>query len=76
MNKDPELLLIIKSRQELLGRLTAFVRDHHPYDEPEVIALPVLGGSPSYIQWVLDSASAPLAGAGPAAGSSDIKAGA
>lgn len=55
VNKDPELLLIIKSRSSLLPQLTAAVRAQHPYTEPEVLALPVLGGSPSYLQWLLDS---------------------
>ncbi|KAG2435306.1 hypothetical protein HXX76_007381 [Chlamydomonas incerta] len=55
VNKDAELLLIIKSREELLPELTAFVRANHPYDEPEVIGLPVLGGSPSYLKWLMDN---------------------
>ncbi len=52
---DPELLLIIKTREELLGQLTSFVKTHHPYDEPEVVALPILGGSPTYLQWLMGS---------------------
>ncbi|KAG2497353.1 hypothetical protein HYH03_004512 [Edaphochlamys debaryana] len=55
VNKDAELLLIVKSREELLPQLTAFVRANHPYDEPEVIGLPILGGSPSYLKWLHDS---------------------
>jgi uncharacterized protein involved in tolerance to divalent cations len=31
------------------------VKQLHPYDEPEVIALPVVGGSASYMAWVRDS---------------------
>ncbi|GIL83424.1 hypothetical protein Vretimale_11210 [Volvox reticuliferus] len=58
VEKDSELLLIIKSRHELLTELTAFVRANHPYDEPEVIALPILGGSPSYLQWLMDNTRA------------------
>ncbi|PNW86332.1 hypothetical protein CHLRE_02g082350v5 [Chlamydomonas reinhardtii] len=55
VNNDAELLLIIKSREDLLPELTAFVKANHPYDEPEVIGLPILGGSPSYLQWLMDS---------------------
>lgn len=60
VNKDPELLLIIKTRSELLPQLTAFVKDkaNHPYDEPEVIALPIQGGSPTYLAWLMDSTKA------------------
>ena len=46
MNKDPELLLIIKTRAALLDELTAAGKARHPYQECEVIALPVVGGSP------------------------------
>jgi periplasmic divalent cation tolerance protein len=38
------------------------VKQLHPYDEPEVIALPVVGGSASYMQWVRDSTAAAAAG--------------
>jgi periplasmic divalent cation tolerance protein len=34
------------------------VKQLHPYDEPEVIALPVVGGSASYMAWVRDSTAA------------------
>eukprot|EP00195_Chlamydomonas_chlamydogama_P015162 CAMPEP_0202912558 /NCGR_PEP_ID=MMETSP1392-20130828/58099_1 /ASSEMBLY_ACC=CAM_ASM_000868 /TAXON_ID=225041 /ORGANISM="Chlamydomonas chlamydogama, Strain SAG 11-48b" /LENGTH=100 /DNA_ID=CAMNT_0049603515 /DNA_START=284 /DNA_END=582 /DNA_ORIENTATION=- len=44
VNKDPELLLIIKSRTSLLPELTPFIKAHHPYTECEVIALPIMGG--------------------------------
>jgi periplasmic divalent cation tolerance protein len=27
----------------------------HPYDEPEVVALPIIGGSASYLKWLHDS---------------------
>ncbi|KAG2446768.1 hypothetical protein HYH02_008328 [Chlamydomonas schloesseri] len=67
VNKDPELLLIIKSREELLGELTSFVRANHPYDEPEVIGLPILGGSPSYLQWLMDNTDRKAAAAAAAA---------
>lgn len=60
VNKDAELLLIIKTRSELLPALTDFVKnkDNHPYDEPEVVALPILGGSPTYLKWLFESTKA------------------
>jgi periplasmic divalent cation tolerance protein len=60
VNKDPELLLMIKSRQALLPELTSHVKGMHPYAECEVIAAPIMGGSESYIQWILDNTSAPM----------------
>ena len=50
---DPELLLIIKTGAGSLERLSRRVLEIHPYDEPEVISLPVDGGSPGYLDWVI-----------------------
>jgi periplasmic divalent cation tolerance protein len=33
-------------------RLAAAVRDVHPYDVPEIIALPVLAGTQDYLNWI------------------------
>lgn len=55
VNRDSELLMMIKSRQSLVPTLTQAVKSLHPYDECEVISLAITGGSPSYLQWVLDS---------------------
>ena len=41
--------------RSLLPELTAAVKANHPYQECEVIALPILGGSPTYIKWLLDN---------------------
>ncbi|XP_021912225.1 protein CutA, chloroplastic [Carica papaya] len=49
---DSEELLIIKTRQSLLDALTEHVKANHEYDVPEVIALPILGGSLQYLEWV------------------------
>lgn len=50
-----EALLILKTRQDRLPRLTARVRSLHSYTVPEVIALPILDGSPDYLRWIDDS---------------------
>lgn len=56
---DNELLLIIKTKTALLEALTASVKANHPYDEPEVVAVPILGGSPSYLAWVAQNTRTP-----------------
>eukprot|EP00887_Chlorella_sp_A99_P003020 scaffold9.g3020.t1 len=58
VNEDPEELLVIKSRAVLVPQLTARVKQIHPYDECEVIALPIVGGSASYLTWVVESTKA------------------
>lgn len=50
-----EALLVIKTRQDLVERLTVRVRALHSYTVPEVIALPILGGNPDYLRWIEDS---------------------
>ncbi len=52
VHRDEELLLIIKTRGELFGRVSARVRALHSYRTPEVIALPVTAGSEDYLAWL------------------------
>jgi len=59
--RDPELLLIIKTRRPLLQTLIDRVRALHPYTVPEVIALPLVGGSPAYLACVEDATREPVA---------------
>ena len=49
---EPEVLLVLKTRAEGLEALSERVREIHPYDVPEVIALPVSAGHAPYLQWV------------------------
>ena len=53
IHDDGEDLLIIKTGRAQAEALTARVREIHPYEEPEVLVLPVSAGSPSYLAWVL-----------------------
>ena len=49
---EPEHLLIAKTVRPLVARLEAAIRSLHPYDVPEVVVLPVIGGSAAYLAWV------------------------
>jgi periplasmic divalent cation tolerance protein len=49
---EPELLLIIKTRQELFSELAQRIKNLHPYEVPEIIALPILKGNRDYIKWM------------------------
>ncbi|CAM8942956.1 unnamed protein product [Rhodiola kirilowii] len=49
---DSEELLIIKTRESLLEALTEHVKANHEYEVPEVIALPITGGSIPYLEWI------------------------
>ncbi len=52
MRRDPEVLLLLKTRRTLVGRCAQRARSLHPYELPEVIAVPVVGGLPAYLDWV------------------------
>lgn len=52
VDRDPEVLLVIKTRTELLDVIEQCVNEVHPYDVPEVIALPIIGGSRKYLDWI------------------------
>lgn len=49
---DSEVLMVVKTTQPKLDRLAQWLKQHHPYELPEVIALPVSGGLPGYLDWV------------------------
>ena len=47
-----EVPLLIKTSSERYAALEAAIRERHPYELPEVIALPVVAGLPDYLAWV------------------------
>lgn len=49
-----EHLLLIKSRQDCYAALEAAIRQHHPYQIPEIVAVAIQQGSADYLKW-LDS---------------------
>ncbi len=49
---DPEVLMVIKTTAHRFESLKGRVRELHPYDVPEIIALPVLAGWDPYLDWV------------------------
>jgi periplasmic divalent cation tolerance protein len=51
---DDEIAFIAKTTVCCLDELTTAIREAHSYDEPCVVALPVIGGSAPFLQWVRD----------------------
>ena len=47
-----EHLLLIKSRRDLFAQLKEELGSVHSYEVPEILALPVVEGSPAYIDWI------------------------
>lgn len=52
VDESTEWLLIIKSRRNQLGPITAEIERLHSYEVPEVLALSVVDGSPAYLGWL------------------------
>ncbi|GAA0260423.1 divalent-cation tolerance protein CutA [Saccharothrix mutabilis subsp. mutabilis] len=54
VQEDREWQLWIKTAYDRLNDLTDFIQANHSYDTPEVLALPVLAGSPDYLTWITE----------------------
>lgn len=49
---DTEFLLIIKTAKERLETLAERLNTLHPYEVPEIIALPIIAGTVKYLNWI------------------------
>jgi periplasmic divalent cation tolerance protein len=47
-----EWLCVVKSRRDLYEDLEKAIREVHPYDVPEILAVPVTAGSKPYLEWL------------------------
>ena len=52
IQREPEQLLLIKTRAALYPAVEAYLRAHHPYELPEIVLLPIAAGSPDYLRWL------------------------
>jgi periplasmic divalent cation tolerance protein len=57
LQDDSEVVLVIKSQQNRSQALAARIKDLHPYELPEVLVLPVSGGSAAYLDWIATETS-------------------
>ncbi|HET6611998.1 MAG TPA: divalent-cation tolerance protein CutA [Kofleriaceae bacterium] len=55
IHDDTESLAIFKTTNTKVDALRDHLIANHPYDCPEVIAVPVTGGSPAYLSWLAAS---------------------
>ncbi len=49
---ENEVPLLIKTTRLAYPRLETLIREMHPYELPEIIAVPVCNGLPAYLDWV------------------------
>jgi periplasmic divalent cation tolerance protein len=55
LQRDQEWLLVIKTRAEALEALRATLVSLHPYELPELVAWPIVGGHEPYLRWIDES---------------------
>lgn len=54
-----EVPLLIKTTKTAYQRLEQLIRALHPYELPEIIAIPITAGLPAYLNWVIQETNAP-----------------
>jgi periplasmic divalent cation tolerance protein len=48
-----EVLLLLKTRGSLTGKLERLIRSLHPYDTPEIITIGLTSGNARYLAWLV-----------------------
>lgn len=52
IERDKEILLIIKTRQSLFSQVEQVIQELHDYELPEIIAVPIEAGEKNYLNWI------------------------
>lgn len=52
VQEEKEVLLLAKSSQGLVARIDELLRREHPYEVPELAAVPIVDGAPAYLSWL------------------------
>ncbi|MDD5109142.1 MAG: divalent-cation tolerance protein CutA [Candidatus Omnitrophica bacterium] len=52
IDRAKECLLVIKSKKAKLSKIIKLVKSLHSYEVPEIIAIPIVTGSSSYLRWI------------------------
>jgi len=55
VHHENEAMLLVKTSRDRFEALKQAVLKHHPYELPEVIAVPVERGHTPYLEWVIES---------------------
>jgi periplasmic divalent cation tolerance protein len=59
LQREHEALLIVKTFESSAGAVQEFVRSHHEYELPEIIQVPIEGGSSAYLSWLESQVAKP-----------------
>ena len=51
--EEQEVALLVKTTAAQWPAISAFIKQNHPYDVPEIIAQPIIHSDPDYARWVI-----------------------
>jgi len=54
VQEEPEVLLLVKTAEPQLPGIESLLRQIHPYELPELAAVPITSGSADYLRWLAD----------------------
>ena len=60
VERAEEVPVLIKTRAARYEELEAAIREVHPYEIPEIIAIPVVHGLAEYLEWVAEETAIPI----------------
>ena len=52
IDRAKEVLMLAKTRRSLFEKARRRIRELHPYDTPEIVALPISAGDARYLSWI------------------------
>lgn len=52
---DEEVMLVIKTTQDLFEQVSEVINDLHTYEVPEILMFPVSAGSTPFLEWIRES---------------------
>lgn len=59
LERSEEFLVLLKVRATAYAACERAIRDVHPYETPEIIAVPIVAGSAEYLAWIDENAAGP-----------------
>jgi len=54
MERDDEALLLLKTKDDRIEEVINMVKELHSYENPDITAIPLIGGSKEYLKWIDD----------------------
>ncbi len=57
VQREEEVAMIVKTRENLLNKLIERVKDMHSYECPCIVAVPIIGGNREFLSWIDEETS-------------------